>query len=610
MKSSAYKAVLWVVILAMAGVFSLPELIKIASGNSKWIVRINDTIVEHDDFARAVAGQQEFVDMFHMQFGQNAEMLARLMGVTLDPQQLAYDKVIRDTLLNQVATNLGIVVHDDSITRQFQDPSFLQHEIPELVSRSVWGPNGIEISMLRAYLQRMGLTVADFESRVAQAIARRTVLSCLSGASYTSEAQIKERFVNEYLGKKFSVVSLPLTSFVAQENAKEISNAELAAFFNKKNTEEKHYWVPEKRAGMMWHFDPKKYGITVTEQEIQNYYDDNKVRQFVENPVRMQIRRMTFDTYDKAVQARQQFTANIDEFAKNAELLPLFAKGTHERELERAAFVLKNDGDVSEVVKTTKGFDLIQRVSKQAQTYKPLTKIKNDITNQLVEKKFTAILEKEEKEALQENRWQQFVQEKSGKQEAISLMANDNSPLAQTIFSLSNDGFRARVADHSGRVVQVTDIVKRNLPTLETVKDLVRTDLVAERADKARRDTLSLMRQQLKTEALTAVAKERGFTIKQTDWIQPQNQDAMKKLTDAGIPAAGLLQLEKIGTVLELPESGILARLDDIEPFNQETFNEQYAKLKRAQAVEGMQELQQGFIASLYRNATIKTNKL
>lgn len=610
MKSSAYKIVLWVVILAMAGVFSLPELIKIASGKSKWIVRINDTVVEHDDFARAVAGQQEFVDMLYMQFGQNAEMLARLMGITLDPQQLAYDKVIRDAVLNQAAGQLGIKVHEDAITQQLRDGAFLQQEVPELVSRSVWGPNGIEISLLRAYLQRMGLTVAEFENRVGQAIARRTVLSCVSSAACTIDAEIKERFVRDYLGKKFSMISLPLSTFVDQEKAKEITKVEIAEFFNRKNTEEKRYWIPEKRAGVIWRFDPKQYGITITDEAIENYYDANKGKQFVEHPAQVQVRRMSFDTQVQAEEAKRKFAADSASFAKTSELLAPFARGTYDREFERAAFLLKNDGDFSDILRTEKGFELIQRISKKQQAYKPLKLVRDDIYKQLVEKKFASLFEREAKQALNDNTWQEFVAQKGAKQEAISLMANDNSPLAKVVFSLGSNAYKAQMEQNQGIMIQVTALEKRNLPALEAIQDTVRLDLVQERAHKARSDALESIRKELQTQDLQQIAQARNIKVKQLGFIKPEDKETIKKLTAEGVPAAQLLQLEKVGTIVEVAQEGIIGRLDEIEPFDEARFKENYSALKRAQMADNMQVAQRGFIASLYRNATIKTNKL
>ena len=69
-------------------------------------------------------------------------------------------------------------------------------------------------------------------------------------------------------------------------------------------------------------------------------------------------------------------------------LMPFFSKGTYDRNFERAAFTLAKEGDISAVIKTNEGYEIVQLVGKKAQTFKPLAQVAADIKDILVAKKF------------------------------------------------------------------------------------------------------------------------------------------------------------------------------------------------------------------------------
>ena len=105
--------------------------------------------------------------------------------------------------------------------------------------------------------------------------------------------------------------------------------------------------MPEKRAGIVATFHPNEYGIQVTEQDIEAYYESHKA-QYLEKPVQLQVRRILFKVSDntqralveeKARKVRQELVNNPSSFtavakevsedkksAKQGGLLPVFLK--------------------------------------------------------------------------------------------------------------------------------------------------------------------------------------------------------------------------------------------------------------------------------------------
>ena len=76
------------------------------------------------------------------------------------------------------------------------------------------------------------------------------------------------------------------------------------------------------------------------------------------------------------------------ETAKNGGLVPFFSKGTHDKVFEKAAFLLKNDGDISEPVVTSRGIEIIQRIAKKQAEFKPFDTVKDEIKEILIVEKF------------------------------------------------------------------------------------------------------------------------------------------------------------------------------------------------------------------------------
>src|SRR5262249_846314 len=107
------------------------------------------------------------------------------------------------------------------------------------------------------------------------------------------------------------------------------------------------------------------------------------------------------EVYKKAEKLRAEAVAHPEKFAALAKehstdsktnsqggLMPYFPKNTHDRNFEKASFTLSKEGDVSAVVKTSEGYEIVQLVGKKPQTFKPVLQVAADIKEALLNKKF------------------------------------------------------------------------------------------------------------------------------------------------------------------------------------------------------------------------------
>ncbi len=640
LQGTAYKIVIWIIVIMLAIAFALPPLLRQVPGRGGWAFRVNGEEVAYGDFVREAEAQRERIALFRMQFGQYADWLLESMGRGANPRILAFEALVREELMNQLADELGIYLHPDFIARQLQDPAFLRQELGALIPPGVVDAAGtINRQLLKKYLQRQGLSVDAFERKVERILMRKMVMELLSTVLYIPAFDLKQQYITEHTAKKFSILTLPFDAFLKEEQAKKITDQELKGFFDQQNKNLKRYFVPEKRSGTLWKFTPSTYGITITQKQIEEYYNDNKTKNYIGEPTKVQVRRILFKVDDeatrqviqeKAVQTRSTLFEDPSRFAaiaqdvsddkqtaKDGGLMPAFARGEKDKVFERAAFLLPKDNAISEVIETEHGYEILQRVSKKKQTYKSLKSVTNEIKDALMQREFKQQFVADMKQVLEhpdvrkrEAALEQFIKQKGGKSETIKKRIKDDSELAQTLFRLKKDDTNFFIDDQTGIAIKLIDIQERYLPELNTIKDTVTNDLYEHRAAQKLQQGLEQAKKQAATVPLAELKKSLNAQLEQTGWLK-QDDTQLEALQKKGVPTSQMLPMEKVGMVLthQGKRDGYLVRIDELEAFDAEQFNAKKKELEQALATERMRLLEEGFVASLYRNATIERNE-
>lgn len=610
-----------------------PKVYKQAGDGSDWVFEVNGTKISELAFRRKIAEQQEFLNQFRRAYGSYADWLLQSMGFSSDPKQLAHQMLVREELLNYTANKLHIYAHPTSIARELSNMRFIQQH-PSLIPPYVMSEGGeINERFLQQHLQRMGLSLGDFDQLLAQAVSRQMVETLVAAADYVPQFDVRQRFANENLGKKFSIASYSLDTFLKKEKANAISDQDLQAFFDKENAQFKRYWVAEKRGGSAWKFSPQTYGITVDDAEIASYYEDNKTNDYVENPTQVQVRRILLPVesdgnelvvQEKAMALQGDLVSGVIDFTQKAKelsrdktdgLMPFFARGEKEHAFERAAFVLKNAGDISPVIRTSQGFEILQLVDKKMRTFVPLAKVKNDIKQKLMLKKFKTQFVQDMKELLEkpgQKNLETFIKLKGGKQEVIKPTVQDQSGLVKALFAIEKKGALNFYVDKEiGYAVQLTTIEEPFLPSLESIKDVVANDIYEARASKSMHLALEEAKKQAIENPAVVFGVKGQAQHEETGWIKKENVEQIKALEKRGISAEKILQLEKVGSVsLHMGDrNGYLVRLEALEPFNETAFEANKDALENKLYSEQTKLILEGFVASLYRNATISMNE-
>lgn len=638
-KGPFFKGILWVILIAMVGFWGSASWLRKSRGYKagQTIATVNDIEITSAEYNRATANVQEFIRTIRSQYKQYADMFMQMMGLNADPKVMALETLIRNALINDAASRLHIYLTNDYAISQLNGQGAVQRQLAEILPNYVFDPEtgGINSAALHQYLAREQISAEDYIEMVKGALERSITMEWASLAAYVPQFAIQQRFVKDQVKKQYSVLTLPFDIVLKKEQATQPNEQELKNFFDEQNSLVKRYFTPEQRTGISWTFDAKDYGITVNDQEIENYYQDYKGQKFVASPMQMQARTIVFkdtgnESMEKATKLRAQLIENPELFAQKAKelsedkesapkggIIPYFAKGTHDKAFERAVFLLKNDNDIAEPVITKNGIEIVQRVAKKPAEYKPLEAVKNDIKEQLLVLKFKEQFAEDSHQYIFDDvptgmPFDEFIKKHNAQKETVTASALDKSKSFKALFAIHHPGSRHSYFDGSKAIiVELETIVPRKASPLDTVKETVIKDFHNERAHKEFARIIKETAAQAVTEPLASLAAKIGATVEKVDFIAQENTEAVQELNKKNIPTNIFWGLEKVGSVATdvQDQKAFIVRVDALEKVDATAFDQAQKTLVQKLNREYSTYFIESFVASLYRNGKINTSE-
>jgi peptidyl-prolyl cis-trans isomerase D len=308
---------------------------------------------------------------------QEVERLRQQMP-NLDPKLLdspaaryaTLERLVRDRVLAAAADKSKLSTSDQRLARELQSNEMIA---------SLRGPDGkLDMARYRQLVGAQGMTPEMFEASVRADIAARQVLAGVGGTSFATPAQAAIS-INAYFEKReVQVARFASADYVARVNP---TDADLEAFY-KTNTA--MFQAPEQASieYLVLDLETVKKTVTVNEQDLKTYYDQNASRLGGQEERRASHILVAVPKgapaaeREKAQAKATELLAAVkkapDSFAdvakKNSQDpgsaanggdLDFFARGAMTKAFEEAAFALKK-GDISGLVETEFGYHIIK----------------------------------------------------------------------------------------------------------------------------------------------------------------------------------------------------------------------------------------------------------
>jgi hypothetical protein len=613
-----YIAILIVVALSV-GMVSIPSLLR-QSGDA-WVMQVNGEKVLYREFAQEVAEQSEFLAQIRAQYGQYADLLMQAMNWPTDPKAMASEVLVKTALLNQFADALGIHVSSQYISESINNAHFARQHLQRIVPQFLFDPTGtLNSEKLKMFLQHKGMSIRNFEYKIEQNLAQLQAMQCVASTCYVPLFDIEQEFIAQSLGKEFSYLAFSLDSFIAAEKKKSISDEDVLNFYTRENSQRRRYWVPEKRDGIVWKFDAKSYNASISEEQMNQYYEDNKTSKYVLDPVKVHVQQISEKqlaqhpdmTLEMVKEEMQQNPASV--WSKKWESVAPFARGEKKGAFEKEAFLLQNVGDISPVIETKDGRVIVQLVKRLPRTYKPFASVKHEIKTILMEKQFKKNFVKDLKAVAMKGDVQaveSLIAQKGGKKEAVVGITKNDTMLSQELFGLKKGEYAFFVENETGFAVMLTNVVERNLPEFSSIKTVVKEDLCEERTYNAMVAAVQEAKDATARSSFEAIAREYNVSLQHTGMVYPGDNKKMQELDKKGLPSRTMLGLTKEGSVLLHGDdrTSFLIKVDAIEEYSEGDLLAAEKDIKSHLMPYRTKIQVESTIASLHRNATIETNE-
>ncbi len=413
------------------------------------------------------------------------------------------------------------------------------------------------------------------------------------------------------------------------------TDEELKAFYDRNKASYANS-IPEKRKIQYVVIDSSKMAAAqnVTEQELQSYYDQHrdeyrvpeqvKVRHILikiplstpgakEDEKAVSAARAKAEDVLKQLKAGGDFAKLAEKYsedpgsAKNGGELGWIGRGRTVPEFEKAAFSLPK-GQISDLVKSSYGFHIIQVEDKQDAHLKTFAEVKNEIQEKVKQEKSQRATEVAANNLLSTARTDGLDKAAAAKGQPVvttdffshtdSLPGlGANSQFMDAVFNEPDKAPPDVVQVPQGYVVfQLVSIKPPATPTFEEIRGRVETEFKNQRASFLLQQKTQELADRAKTDHdLKKAAKDLGADFKTSDFVAPDGQ--VPGIGSLAGPASAIFSLkpgEMSGPIVAGADGIVAQLLEKQQPTDQEF------AAKKDQIRESLLEAKQGEVFQLF----------
>ncbi len=633
-----WHSVLWLVLvsLVVGGLSAL--LFRPKHPSEIGVVKVNGSEVNFKTYTQALSEIKAQIESYRVaarMYGIPVDMFLSMSGFN-NPEKAAYDKCINSELIDQQLYNFKLEI----------SPDFFEEELLKNLPAEIKDPSGnLNMEAYKFYTSRLYTNIPEFEQNREDDFKRDLFTQIIEQANYIPEKDLVESFAEKTIKKSFAILEFSNNKYLEQAKKNPPKEQDIVDFY-KKNKEA--YRIPEKRDAVYWQISPEKYSqkITIDEQAIQNFYNKNKSTLF-RIPPKVKVRNILLkidsattpkqmdSILEKAKTIKKDLSKNADKFVdfvslyseddktkKNSGLIDFFEKGTYDKNFEKAAFRLLKSGEISDIVKTKNGYEIIQLVERISADYKPIDKVKDEIVKTIRTRKEQVVLRSALEKLIHEERTSKnaildFAKNNKlvGKKTGLLVFANSvgkdlKDLISEKLFAVKRkeDVFGYLVYQKDYVIYKMTDIKDSYIPKFEDiktdvldnyykskVKQLIKTDIKKARSEFfAKKKEFNNLKDEFNLSLIESGSIKKGDAISGLDFGKELSSGAFM-LNDS----------DQLFTYKNNSNS-YLVRLVESDKVNIQDFQDDKIKLLEQEKDSSNKQFLSAFIASLLRSAKIE----
>ncbi|MGA9641236.1 MAG: peptidylprolyl isomerase [Terriglobales bacterium] len=582
--------------------------------------------------------QREAHQMILRQFPRGGAQMATLMPFFAGQ---AAQQLIDEKAMVAEAHRLGLRTNDDELRDDLQHGQLGATLFPD---GKFVGQEEYE-----QFIQRNNMTIPEFEALEKDYILIRKLQALVSGTVFVTDSQVRAEFERRDTKIKFNYAVITQGDIL---NSLHPTDEELKAYYDR-NKASYNNSIPEKRQIKYVLVDSGKIAAStnVSDQDLLAYYDQHRDEYRVPEQVKVrhiliktplptpggkEDEKAVADARAKADDVLKQLKAGGD-FAKLAEKysedpgtakkggeLDWIGRGRTVPEFEKAAFSLPK-GQISDLVKSSYGYHIIQVLDKQEAHVKSFAEVKSEISEKVKLQKSERATEAASNSLLSAARNDGLDKAAARGDQVITtdfVSHNDSLPgvgtspqLMDAVFGEPDKSPPDVVQVPQGYVVfQLLAVRPPATPTFEEIRGRVEAEFKNQRAGiLLQQKTQELADQAKAGHDLKKAAKELGATYRTSDPVAPDGQvPGIGSLAGPASAIFSLKQGEMSGPIVAGAD-GIVAELLERQIPTDQEFADKKAQIRESLVEAKQGEMFQLFVSNLRKemekNKQIKVNQ-
>jgi peptidyl-prolyl cis-trans isomerase D len=571
--------------------------------------------------------QREARAMLQRQFPQGGAQMSMLLPMFTGQ---AAQQLINEKVMVAEAHRLGLRTNDEELRDDLQHGPL----------GATFFPDGKFVGQeeYSDFIQRNNMTIDQFEKLEKDYILIRKLHALVSASAFVPDSEVHEEFLHRNTKIKFDYAVITQADILKGLHP---TDEELKAFYDRNKASYANS-IPEKRQIKYAVVETSKVAanVNVSEQELESYYDQHRDEYRV--PEEVKVRHILIKTplpapgQQEDAKAVNEARAKADDvlkqlkaggdFAKLAEKysedttakdggeLGWIGRGRTVPEFERAAFSLPK-GQISDLVKSSYGFHIIQVEDKHEAHVKPLSEVKNEITEKVKQQKAERATETAAEALLSAARTDGLDKAAAAKGDAVVTTdfvgRNENLPglgsnptLMDNVFNEPDKAPPDMVQVAQGYVVfQLLGVHPPATPTFEEIRARVESEFKNQRAAFLLQQKTHELADRAKADHdLKKAAKDLGANFMTSDFVTPDGQvPSVGSLTGPASAIFSLKQGETSGPIIS-GANGFVAQLLDRQVPTEQEYAAKKDEIRQSLLEAKQNDMFELFLASLRKD--------